>query len=67
VASLEDVVGFIMARMRPMYKTLNLGHVCALLPDSHHFTFRRRLFTRFQKLSIIVLIRSIILASKGEL
>jgi hypothetical protein len=38
-----------------------------LLPDSHHFTFRRRLFTRFQELSIIVLIRSIILASKGEL
>jgi hypothetical protein len=38
-----------------------------LLPDSHYFTFRRRLFTRFQKLSTIVLIRSIMLASKGEL
>jgi hypothetical protein len=46
--------------MKPMCKILNLGHVFVLLPDSHHFT-------RFQELSIIVLIRSIILASKGEL
>jgi hypothetical protein len=53
--------------MKPMCKILNLGHVFALLPDSHHFTFRRRLFIRFQELSIIVLIRSIILAVKGKL
>jgi hypothetical protein len=67
MASLEDVIGFIVVRMKPMCKILNLGHVFALLPDSHHFAFRRSLFTRFQELSMIVLIKSIILASMGEL
>jgi hypothetical protein len=45
------VVGFILARMKPMCKILNMGHVFVLLPDNHHFAFRRRLFTRFQELS----------------
>jgi hypothetical protein len=39
MASLEDVVGLIVAGIKPVCKILNLGYVFALLPDSHHFAF----------------------------